>query len=596
MLRLILASLFCAAVLFGTPRSASAQAVDADEVVWIQIEAQQSLARATDRARAYATLLQDVNGFAVGGGWYAIVVGPYRREDAELVLRQYRREGLVPGDSFVQLSQRLGRQFWPVGANILDNGAIDAPQSALQEDPAPQGSDATPAPQQPESEPEPADETPREAQRSERLLTSDERKQLQVMLKWAGFYDAAIDGAFGRGTRNAMAQWQVANGFQQTGILTTMQRAQIARQYNAVLEGLGLRLVRDTKAGIAVQIPMNIVDFDRYEPPFAQYNATGDLGARVLLISQPGDQNTLFGLYEILQTLEIVPLNGPRERNNSSFTLVGENARTVSYTEASLRDGRIKGFTLIWPANDEERRRRVLTEMRDSFTALPGVLSASAGASPEQAVDLVAGLQVRTPKLTRSGFFVTGNGDVVTTSEAVQGCGRITLDGDTDARIVADDRGRGVALLQPDVALAPLAVASFAAQPPRLQSEVALAGYSFGGALSAPSMTFGTIEDVKGLEGEEMLERLALRSRAEDAGGPVLAEDGTVIGMLAPQPQGVPQLPQDVSFALDAQTVRDATTAAGVRLPAGSAPSDALTPFQISQRATGMTVLVSCWE
>ena len=109
-------------------------------------------------------------------------------------------------------------------------------------------------------------------------------------------------------------------------------------------------------------------------------------------------------------------------------------------------------------------------------------------------------------------------------------------------------------------------------------------------------MTFGTIEDVKGLEGEEMLERLALRSRAEDAGGPVLAEDGTVIGMLAPQPQGVPQLPQDVSFALDAQTVRDATTAAGVRLPAGSAPSDALTPFQISQRATGMTVLVSCWE
>ncbi|WP_299560895.1 serine protease [uncultured Sulfitobacter sp.] len=596
MLRLILASLFCAAVLFGTPRSASAQAVDADEVVWIQIEAQQSLARATDRARAYATLLQDVNGFAVGGGWYAIVVGPYRREDAELVLRQYRREGLVPGDSFVQLSQRLGRQFWPVGANILDNGAIDAPQSALQEDPAPQVSDATPAPQQPEPEPEPADETPGEAQRSERLLTSDERKQLQVMLKWAGFYDAAIDGAFGRGTRNAMAQWQVSNGFQQTGILTTMQRAQIARQYNAVLEGLGLRLVRDTKAGIAVRIPMNIVDFDRYEPPFAQYNATGDLGARVLLISQPGDQNTLFGLYEILQTLEIVPLNGPRERNNSSFTLVGENARTVSYTEASLRDGQIKGFTLIWPANDEERRRRVLTEMRDSFTALPGVLSASAGASPEQAIDLVAGLQVRTPKLTRSGFFVTGNGDVVTTSEVVQGCGRITLDGDTDARIVADDRARGVALLQPDVALAPLAVASFAAQPPRLQSEVALAGYSFGGALSAPSMTFGTIEDVKGLEGEEMLERLALRSRAEDAGGPVLAEDGTVIGMLAPQPQGVPQLPQDVSFALDAQTVRDVTTAAGVRLPAGSAPSDALTPFQISQRATGMTVLVSCWE
>lgn len=593
MLRYILASLVALTALVGTPRYAAAQSVNPDEVVWIQIEAQQSLARATDRARAYTTLLQDVNGFAVGGGWYAIVVGPYRRDDAELVLRQYRREGLVPGDSFIQLSSRLRQQFWPVGANVLGNGAVDAPESTITEEivPAPQVTEIPPAPQ-----PEPADETPREAQRSESLLNRDERKQLQVMLQWAGFYEAAIDGAFGRGTRNSMAQWQVANGFEQTGILTTMQRVDLARQYNAVLEGLGLRTVRDTKSGIEMQLPMGVVAFDSYEPPFAQYSPTGDIGARVLLISQPGDQNTLFGLYEIMQTLEIVPMDGPRERNNSSFTLVGENARTISYTEATLQDGEIKGFTLIWPAGDEERRRRVLSEMRSSFTRLPGVLSASAGGPAEQAIDLVSGLQVRKPKLSRSGFFVTPAGDVVTTSEAVQGCARITLDGDTDARVVTDDAARGVALLRPDVALSPLAVASFAAQTPRLQSEVALAGYSFEGVLSAPSMTFGTIEDVRGLQGEESLDRLALRSRAGDAGGPVLTGDGTVIGMLAPLPKDGPQLPADVSFSLDAQTVQAVTKEAGIDLAQNTAPSGPLTPFQISERATGMTVLVSCWE
>jgi S1-C subfamily serine protease len=316
-----------------------------------------------------------------------------------------------------------------------------------------------------------------------------------------------------------------------------------------------------------------------------------------LLISQPGDQDTLFGLYEIMQTLEIVPLSGPRERGNSSFTLVGENGSMISYTEAALENGEIKGFTLIWPAGDEERRRRVLSEMRSSFTRMPGVLSASAGDASQQSIDLIAGLEIRKPKLTRSGFFVTAAGDVVTTSAAVQSCARITLDGDTDAEIIADDSATGVALLRPKAALAPLEVASFAAQPPRLQSEVTSAGYSFGGVLSAPSVSFGTLADVRGLEGEENMSRLTLRSRPGDAGGPVLDRTGAVIGMLTAPSEDGPQLPEDVSFALAATTLVEASRAAGVILPSSVSEGGAgLTAFQLSEKANGMTVLVSCWD
>ena len=468
---------FMAALFLCVASTAHAQAVNPDEVVWVQIEAQPSLARATDRARAYTTLLQDVNGFSVGGGWYAIVVGPYRRADAEVVLRQYRRDGLIPRDSFVQISDRLGRQFWPVGANVLGTGAVDAPEGTVTApadvpitvvpDAAPQITELAPV-----AEPEPAaaDETPAQAQRSEQLLSRDEKMELQVMLRWAGFYTAAIDGAFGRGTRNSMAAWQEANNYEKTGILTTLQRAALKKDYNAVLEGLDLQTVRDAQAGIEVVLPTAAVTFDRYEPPFAQYKQAGDIDARVLLISQAGNQDTLFGLYEIMQTLEIVPLEGPRERNNSSFTLVGENGRMISYTEASLENGEIKGFTLIWPAGDEERRRRVLAEMRSSFTRTPGVLNASAGSGgAQQSIDLLSGLQIRKPKMSRSGFFVTPSGDVATTSAAVQSCSRITLDGDTDVEVIADDTARGVALLRPKVALAPLAVARFAGAPARLQ-------------------------------------------------------------------------------------------------------------------------------
>jgi S1-C subfamily serine protease len=579
---------------------AHAQTSESDEVVWVQIEAQQSLARATDRARAYTTLLEDVNGFSVGGGWYAVVVGPYRRADADAVLEQYRLDGLIPRDSFVQITGRLGQQFWPVGAAAQGTAAIDAPQAAdtaMQTDDtaqqSPTGLQVTQAP----PEPQVADETPAQAQRSEQELSGDERKELQMMLQWAGYYDAAIDGSFGRGTRNSMAAWQDANTFEKTGILTTLQRATLKQQYNAVLEGLGLQTVRDAQAGIEITLPTAAVTFDRYEPPFAQYVQAADVDARVLLISQPGDQDTLFGLYEIMQTLEIVPVEGPRERRDTSFTLVGEGARMISYTEAALENGEIKGFTLIWPAGDEERRRRVLAQMRSSFTRMPGVLSASAGEASRQSIDMISGLQIRKPKFSRSGFFVTASGDVITTSEAVQNCARITLDGDTDADVIVDDTRRGVALLRPRAALAPLEVASFAAQSPRLQSEVALAGYSFGGVLNAPSMSFGTLADVRGLQGEENISRLTVRTRSGDAGGPVLDRTGAVIGMLTAAPAGGPQLPEDVSFAINSASVLAAGSGTGVNLSIATPESaPGLTTFQLSERASAMTVLVSCWE
>ncbi|QUJ77176.1 trypsin-like peptidase domain-containing protein [Sulfitobacter albidus] len=599
MIRILLCT--CLALIVGLMSSASptrAQSGNPDDVVWVQVEAQPSLNRATGRAQDFARTIEDVNGFAVGGGWYAIVVGPYRRADAELVLRQYRRDGLIPRDSFIQTSNRLRSQFWPVGANVLGTGAITAPgvpaapTETTQAEPETPPQASTP---QPDPEPAVVDETPAEARRSERALSAAERRELQVMLQWAGYYNAAIDGAFGRGTRGSMAQWQAANGFETTGVLTTLQRATLKEQYNAVLRGMDLRRVRDAQAGIEVLVPTGAVAFDRYEPPFAHYEATGDLAARVLLISQPGDQNTLFGLYEIMQTLEIVPLQGARERRDRSFTLVGENARFISYTEAALQDGEIKGFTLIWPAGDEERRRRILGEMRRSFARLPGVLSPGAGTAAEQSIDLVSGLQIRKPIRARSGFFVTADGAVATVSEAVQNCSRITIDGDTDAALIADDRARGVALLRPDAALAPLAVAALSPREPRLKSEVAVAGYSFGGVLSAPSSTFGTLADVRGLNGEDSVNRLALKTRAGDAGGPVLGEDGEVIGMVAPRMQDGTQLPDDVSFALDAATVAAAGAEAGLTL-APSTGSRALTPFQITERASGMTVLVSCWE
>ncbi len=564
-----------------------AVAQSSQDVVWVQIEAHPSLATAQQRAALYADRIEDVNGFALPGGWFGIAVGPYRRSDAQDVLNTYRTQGLIPRDSYIAFSTAYRRQFFPEGANVLNRGVIEAPnrQPAVQTEQAQQTAPAAPAP----------DETPAQARRSERALSAIERQELQIALKWAGFYSAAIDGSFGRGTRASMAAWQDANGYDVTGILTTQQRIALFQQYNAVLDGLGLKPVQDLQAGIEMQIPTEIVKANGYDYPFAKYTAIGDIPVEVLLISQEGDQSTLIGLYNLMQALEIVPLDGRREQRQNSFLLIGENDKFISHTEAELQNGQIKGFTLIWPAGDEDRRRRLLDEMRGSFARLDGVLDPSWADSDAQSVDLVAGLQIRKPILSRSGFFVNAQGAVVTMLDAVQSCGRVTLDEDTDAQIVSTDTGLGLAVLTPDTAITPRDVAQFAEHQPRLDSEAAVSGFSYEGVLGAPTLTFGSVSDLKGLRGEDTVTRLAVETLTGDAGGPVFDEAGRVFGMVLPKATSGRQLPNDVSFAAKASAIQSFLNTAGVasNSSASRAPVD---PEDITERARDITVLVSCWE
>ncbi|WP_226779160.1 serine protease [Oceaniglobus trochenteri] len=570
-----------------------AAGAQAQQNSWIQVEAQPRLQAAQERASDYARRLPNVAGFQLGStNWHAIVVGPYDEDVADRLRRDLRSQGAIPGDSFVTDGQSFGTQFWPIGGAAAQAPATPATPSPA----APLTETAEPLPVIPA---EPADETPAEARRSEAQLTGEERRALQVALQWEGFYDAAIDGAFGRGTRASMGEWQAAKGYDVTGVLTTRQRTELLAAYNAILEGLGMETVRDDVAGIEIKLPLAMVGFDTYEPPFAHYGPHKDAKfPKVLLISQRGDENTLFGLYDIMQTLEIVPEEGAREKRRSSFTLIGENAEFISQTEAVTKDGTVKGFTLIWPRGDEKRRQRVIDEMTASFTAIPGQVMDDLVGDPteDQRIDLLAGLEVRRPEVSLSGFYVDPRGHVLTTSTAVQQCSRITLNEEVEATLKASDADSGLALLTPDQALAPRAFARFQPAVPRLQSDVVLSGYSYEGILGAPSLTFGTLADLRGLNGEETIKRLDLAAQPGDVGGPVLDVSGAVLGMLVP---GIDKdgraLPDQVSFAVDVETIAGFLSDNGLSATAAERAGPVKAGV-LNDMATDMTVLVSCWR
>ncbi|MEL6689131.1 MAG: serine protease [Pseudomonadota bacterium] len=565
----------------------------AQDRVWIQVEAQPSLREAENALRNYANVLPDVAGFQLNARWYGIALGPYERADAERRLARLRVQGVIPTDSYLAEPARFIRQFWPIGANDLDpaRGVI-----TVENAPTPAVETATETAEAPAPEPVIADETPRQARAAENALSRDEKRLLQTALAAEGFYNSTIDGLFGRGTRASMSAWQAANGLEETGVLTTRQRAALIQSYNSILDGLGLVQTTDIEAGISMKMPMAQVALKEYEPPFAHYEATGSEGISMSLISQEGTRARFQGLFNVLQTLDVVPTQGPRELGRNVFTITGIDATRHTTIEVRYEEGVMKGFMLVWPPNDERRLRRVLQEMRTSFQALPGALDPAIAVPDEtQSIDLLAGLEIRQPQLEATGFFIDAAGTVLTAAETLGSCERISLGDGVDADVAFTDAELGLAMLRPRQAIAPIDFATFQSAVPRLRGEVAAAGFSYGGDLGAPTLTLGTIADLRGLEGEDTMKRLELLAEPGDSGGPVFDLGGAVLGLLRPAPEAAGQiLPQNVRFALDTDTIRDRLAAEGVAIREVSVPAR-MDPVEIAALADDITVLVQCW-
>lgn len=565
--------------LIVAPHTASAQ-----DRVWIQMEAHPDLATAEARVRAYAQVLPDVNGYRLNTGWYAIALGPYAPDDGAAALGRLRAQGAVPRDSYIADAGIYLQQFFPIGANTLAAPVGEAP-TITQTPNAPAPAQVIP------------EETVAEARQSEFQLTRDDRAALQIALQWFGYYQYGIDAAIGPGTRAAMSQWQASRGYNQTGVLTSRQRAELLAAYQAELDALGMQLVRDDRAGIEIELPLTMVAFARYEFPFAQYEPVNGSGVQVLLISQAGNEATLGGLYEIMQTLEIVPLNGERSRRSNSFVLSGQSDSLRSHTIARLQDGQIKGFTLVWTPERDAEMARVLEMMEASFSTYGGTLDPGAvDPGAEQGIDLMAGLEVRSPDRARTGFYLDNRGAVMTSADAVAACTRVLVDDRYEMEVAYSDPDLGIAVLRPTQALAPSTFAGFRQTPARIRSDVAVAGFPFDGALGAASLNFGTLADLQGLNGDERIARLDLAVEPSEIGAPVLDATGGVIGIILPEPDTGRALPEGVSFALRGDRLAETLAGAGISLTAAPASADPLTRNGLARYGSDLAVLVTCWN
>ena len=573
-----------------------------EEQAWIQIESYPSEATARARAEAYAAEFPDVTVFK-GRSWHAIVLGPYSPEAAAGRLAELRRSGQVPGDAFVTdgagftgVLENLAVEREPVEREPI---ATEAPVAETVEPAAVEVETVAPEPVEPAPLAIEPDETLREARASESELSRDERMTLQEALKWYGFYTSGIDGAFGQGTRASMSAWQEASGFEPTGVLTTRQRATLVTNHAADLAEFGFESVTEAEAGIEITLPLSLVAFDHYEPPFVHFAEKDGSGLRVLLISEPGGHEALAGLYDILQTLEAVPETGERSLGETSFTIRAASSTVESLAFAETRDGMVKGYLAVWNPADAARMERILPVLQSSFRAVGGKALDPGLVPMEEAAlsGMLSGLELRKPARVASGVFVDEIGHVATALANVAGCAKVTIGAETAAEVVAEDAVAGLALLTPKAALAPRAVARLATASPRSGAEISVAGFSYGDRLPAAVLTFGTFEAAEGVMGEPGQARLLAPVMAGDMGGPVLDSGGGVLGVLIPVPADAGrQLPEGMALAADAASLGALVQGAGLVMTAGPAASGTpATPDALNAAALGMTVQVSCW-
>lgn len=560
----------------------------AEPAAWVQVEALPTLRAAQDRAQAYAAVMPDVSGFQIAAGWYAVTLGPYAPAEAAGKLSQFRRQGVIPRDSFITDGSRHQQQFWPIGqASVLldTKPAVSAAEPLIAAEP------------EALSQPEGAVESLQQARAAEAALPRDSLKELQEALAWYGLYAGKIDGSFGRGTRAAIAAWQQNTGYEPTGVFSTAQRESLLADHQTELAAFGFAYMSEPEAGIKMTLPMAMLQFDHYEPPFVHFTEINGSGLRLILISEPGDKATLFGLYDVLQTLEVVPAEGERSRGDRSFSINAASDSVASYAYAELTDGAVKGYLVVWKPQDAARMARILPLMQASFGST-GAKALDPGLAPmddSARAGLLSGLEIKEPKLSRSGFYVTAKGDVVTTTEAVAQCGRVTIDTDTEATVLAQDASSGLAILRPKRALAPEIFARLQAGQARAGAQISVAGYSYEGKLPAPVLTLGTLAETVGLNGEAGVARLSAPLLPGDAGGPVLDATGSVIGMvLAGVKTGAKVLPEGVAFAVQTSGIAQALRSAGIAEPVVDV-STLATPDDLSAAGMGMTVLVSCW-
>ena len=258
-----------------------------------------------------------------------------------------------------------------------------------------------------------------------------ERLKIQSALYWHGDYLKADEG--GDPAEAAIRSFQKRNKAKVTGVLTDDQRKELLAADARYHDEYGWRVVVDPATGIRIGLPTRLVP-NVYDAPYGTRWSSAHGTVKVETFRIKGPNANLAKLFEEAK-------KNPSDRrvetsvlHDDSFFISGMQGLKDFAVRAKLRDGEVRGFTILYDQMMETIVEPVMVAMASAFSPFPE--------RPAPFAALAKQVEYGT------GLIVSPRGDIVTARKVARGCEVIVADGLGNAERVAEDESDGLALLR----------------------------------------------------------------------------------------------------------------------------------------------------
>ncbi|GLS18731.1 hypothetical protein GCM10007874_17480 [Labrys miyagiensis] len=460
----------------------------------------------------------------------------------------------------------------------------------------------------------------------------EQRVRLQTALDAAGFTANVPNTLFSVRLFNQISQFQSANGFPGTGIITPEQQARLDAITNPLFAQWGFRSIPHPDVGAHLWVPMGLgltvsrnADGLRFEDPrgrvvldygyFPSTSLEASFSAWMNVLKSGGDQI------------------GYSVARPDFFAITAENGPKSSYIRFHRYGTGTLGFMFMFDNTDTELHGDRLENLisasmwsqltpRAPFIPLPNVyppqlqttslpspptVPAPTSPPPSSPPEDHAAAPPATapdsppPEFSGTAFFVEATGQLLTNAHVIEKCTSITIagpNGPLPVRVIARDRTNDLALLKADIT--PPRVAQFRTGV-RLGEGVEAFGYPLSDILSSSgNFTLGNITALTGLGDDSRYFQVSTPVQPGNSGGPLLDASGNLVGVVSAKLNALKamvangDIPQNVNFAIKASVAENFLESNGVQYKTGTLGATATPPADIADQAKAVSAYVRC--
>jgi hypothetical protein len=258
-----------------------------------------------------------------------------------------------------------------------------------------------------------------------------ESQKIQAALLWAGDYTGAAGGE--DSMLAAIKNFQKRHKAKITGELTPTERAELLAAAKVHEDEFGWSVVVDPATGIRIGLPTKLVPFARDAAHGTRWSsAHGEVQVETFRITDPALK--LAALFEQQKKEPATRKIETSVLHDDNFFISGMQGLKLFSVRAKLRDGEVRGFTMLYDQMMETIVAPVMVAMASAFSPFP-----------ERSAPYAA---LAKPVEYGNGLVVSAQGHIVSDLTLTEGCQVIIASGLGAADRVASDKNNGLALLR----------------------------------------------------------------------------------------------------------------------------------------------------